>query len=710
MKPNGIRKTIDLGSGKVIEIETGILAKQAHGSVVVKQGKTMLLATVVSNYDARPDCDFLPLSVDYQEKFASVGRIPGGFLRREGRLSDYEILICRLVDRALRPLFPEDYHNETQVAISLISSDEDILPDALAGFAASAAIAVSDIPFNGPISEVRVGRIQGNLVINPTKTELAESDLDIIIAGTINDINMVEGVMSEVDENDLLEALKFGHQFIKQQCQLQLDLKEACGKTNIRSYEQFEHQNELLEKIRSFAGPKIQAIAQSGSEKSERSEAFKTIKEETLALFENDENMDLSKVKMYIKQVEWEVVREVLLNTKKRLDGRGPEDIRPIWSIVDYLPSAHGSAVFTRGETQAMATVTLGNKMDEQLLDTPMLRGYNKFMLHYNFPAFSTGEARPNRGPGRREIGHGNLALRGLKKVLPEDMPYTIRIVSDVLESNGSSSMATVCSSSMALMDAGIQIKRGVSGIAMGMVSDEKTGRYVVLSDILGDEDHLGDMDFKVVGTEKGITACQMDIKINGLSYDVLKEALLQSKKGRLHILQEMNKEISSAREELKPHAPRIEKIIVNKEYIGAIIGSGGKVIQEIQEKTNTVITIDEIDGKGHVEISSPNGDSIKAALNWIKGIVTEPEVGEIYKGTVKTIVEFGAFVEILPGKDGLLHISEIDWKRLPSMEGIFEVGQELEVKLIDVDKKNGKLKLSRKVLLPRQSPSPKGE
>jgi polyribonucleotide nucleotidyltransferase len=710
MKPNGIKKTIDLGSGKVIEIETGILAKQAHGSVVLTQGKTMLLATVVSNYDARPDCDFLPLSVDYQEKFASVGRIPGGFLRREGRLSDYEILICRLVDRALRPLFPEDYHNETQVAISLISSDEDILPDALAGFAASAAIAVSDIPFNGPISEVRVGRIQGNLVINPTKTELAESDLDIIIAGTINDINMVEGEMSEVDENDLLEALKFGHQFIKQQCQLQLDLKEACGKTNIRSYEQFEHQDELLEKIRSFAGPKIQAIAQSGSEKSERSEAFSKVKEETLALFEHDEQVDLSKVKMYIKQVEWEMVREVLLTTKKRLDGRGPEDIRPIWSIVDYLPSAHGSAVFTRGETQAMATVTLGNKMDEQLLDTPMLRGYNKFMLHYNFPAFSTGEARPARGPGRREIGHGNLALRGLKKVLPEDMPYTIRIVSDVLESNGSSSMATVCSGSMALMDAGIQIKRGVSGIAMGMVSDEKTGRYVVLSDILGDEDHLGDMDFKVVGTEKGITACQMDIKINGLSYDVLKEALLQSKKGRLHILQEMNKEISSAREELKPHAPRIEKIIVNKEYIGAIIGSGGKVIQEIQEKTNTVITIDEIDGKGHVEISSPNGDSIKAALNWIKGIVTEPEVGEIYKGTVKTIVEFGAFVEILPGKDGLLHISEIDWKRLPSMEGIFQVGQELEVKLIDVDKKNGKLKLSRKVLLPRQSPTPNGE
>lgn len=706
MKPTGIRKTIDLGDGKVIELETGILAKQAHGSVVLKQGNTMLLATVVSNYEARPDCDFLPMAVDYQEKFASVGRIPGGFLRREGRLSDYEVLICRIVDRALRPLFPDDYHNETQVAITLMSSDDNIMPDALAGLAASAAIAVSDIPFAGPVSEVRVGRIGNKLIVNPTRAELVDCDIDIIIAGTINDINMVEGEMAEIQEAELLEALKFGHHFIKLQCEAQLALKEAAGKTAIRSYDGFVQAPELLAKIKEFAAPKIAEVAQSGSEKNERSAKFKEIKEATVALFEGDETVEKSKVKAYYKEVEWETVREVLLNTKKRLDGRDPRQVRQIWGEVNYLPAAHGSSVFTRGETQALASITLGSKLDEQMLDTPMLRGYNKFMLHYNFPSFSTGEARPNRGPGRREIGHGNLALRGLKKVLPENMPYTIRIVSDVLESNGSSSMATVCSGSMALMDAGIQIIRPVSGIAMGMISDEATGRYVVLSDILGDEDHLGDMDFKVVGTEKGITACQMDMKINGLSYDVLNEALLQSKEGRLHILGEMNKVIAAPNADLKPHAPRIETMIVEKEYIGAIIGSGGKVIQEIQEKTGTVITIDEVDGKGKVEISSSNAAGIEAALKWIKGIVTEPEVGDIYLGTVKTIVEFGAFVEILPGKDGLLHISEIDWKRLPSMDGIFEVGQQVEVKLLEVDKRNGKLKLSRKALLPRPGPT----
>jgi polyribonucleotide nucleotidyltransferase len=702
MKPAGIRKTIDLGDGKVIELETGIMAKQAHGSVVLRQGKTMLLATIVSNYEARPDCDFLPLSVDYQEKFAAVGRIPGSFLRREGRLSDYEILISRLVDRALRPLFPEDYHNETQVAISLISSDENILPDALVGLAASAAIAVSDIPFAGPVSEVRVGRVNGKFIINPYKSELENSDIDIIIAGTIHDINMVEGEMSEVSEKDFLEALKFGHAVIKDQCRIQLELKELAGKTEIRTYDGFVEEPELLARIKDFAAPRIAEIARSGSDKKSRSEGISLIKQELMDSFEGDESVDKFKVKTYFKQVEWETVREVLLETKVRLDGRKPNQIRPIWGEVDYLPSAHGSAVFTRGETQALATVTLGNKMDEQLLDTPMLKGYNKFMLHYNFPAFSTGEARPNRGPGRREVGHGNLALRGLKKVVPADCPYTIRIVSDVLESNGSSSMATVCSGSMALMDAGVQVSAGVSGIAMGMISDEKTGRYVVLSDILGDEDHLGDMDFKVVGTHKGITACQMDMKINGLSYDILEEALNQSKEGRLHILGEMEKVIVAANTELKPHAPRIEKMIVGKEYIGAIIGSGGKVIQEIQEKTGATITIDEVDGKGIVEISSPNGESIAKAINWIKGIITEPEVGEVYQGVVKTIVEFGAFVEILPGKDGLLHISEIDWKRIPTMDGVFTVGQAVEVKLIDVDKKNGKLKLSRKALLPR--------
>jgi polyribonucleotide nucleotidyltransferase len=709
MKPTGIKKLIDLGNGRTIEIETGILAKQAHGSVVVRQGNTMLLATIVSNYEAKKDVDFLPLSVDYQEKFASVGRIPGGFLRREGRLSDYEILICRLIDRALRPLFPEDYHCETQVMVQLISSDENIIPDVLAGLAASAAIAVSDIPFAGPISEVRVGRINGEFIINPSKSELEQSDMDILMAGTEHDINMIEGEMDEISEQDLVEAIKLGHAMIKQHCAVQKELKVQAGKTQIREYEKFEENPEMLATIRAYAEPKIKEVAMSASEKNVRSEKFAEIKEGVLALFAEDETADLFKVKTYYKQVEWEAVREVLLETKKRLDGRNPREIRPIWCITDYLPATHGSSVFTRGETQALASVTLGSKLDEQMLDTPMLRGYNKFMLHYNFPSFSTGEARPNRGPGRREIGHGNLALRGLKKVLPADMPYTIRIVSDVLESNGSSSMATVCSGSMALMDAGIKITGGVSGIAMGMVSDEKTGRYVVLSDILGDEDHLGDMDFKVVGTKKGITACQMDIKINGLSYEVLEEALLQSKEGRLHILGEMEKEISEPRADLKPHAPRIEKLIVAKEYIGAIIGSGGKVIQEIQEKTGASINIEEVDGKGVVEISSANLDSITAALNWIKGIITEPEVGEVYNGTVKTIVEFGAFVEILPGKDGLLHISEIDWKRIPTMEGVLEVGQKLEVKLIEVDKKSGKLKLSRKALLPKPTQNQNG-
>lgn len=708
MKPNKISKIINLGEGKVIEIETGLLAKQAHGSVVVKQGKTMLLATIVSNYEAKADVDFLPLSVDYQEKFAAVGRIPGSFLKREGRLSDYEILISRLVDRALRPLFPDDYHCETQVAISLISSDENILPDALAGLAASAAIAVSDIPFNGPISEVRVGRVNGQFVVNPTKTELENSDIDIIIAGTINDINMVEGEMSEVQEMDLLEALKFGHAIIKKQCQAQIELKQEVGKTAIREYARFEEDATMYATIKNFAEPKIAEVAKSASDKNARSEQFAQIKEDTLALFADNEEVDMFKVKTYFGQIEWETVRNVLLDTKVRLDGRTPTQIRPIWSEVDYLPAAHGSAVFTRGETQALASVTLGSKLDEQLLDSPMNHGYSKFMLHYNFPAFSTGEVRPNRGPGRREVGHGNLALRGLKKVIPSDVPYTIRVVSDVLESNGSSSMATVCSGALALMDAGIQISRPVSGIAMGMISDEKTGRHVILSDILGDEDHLGDMDFKIVGTEKGITACQMDIKINGLSYEVLAEALNQSKQGRLHILGEMNKTLATPRPELKPHAPRIEKLDVPKEYIGAIIGSGGKVIQEIQAQTNTVITIDEVDGKGIVEISSPDGESIAKALVWIKGIITEPEVGEVYHGKVKTIVEFGAFVEFMPGKEGLLHISEIDWKRLPSMEGVYQVGDEVDVKLLDIDKKTGKFKLSHKVLIPRPAPENK--
>jgi polyribonucleotide nucleotidyltransferase len=702
MKPQGIRQIIDMGEGRTIEIETGILAKQAHGSVVLKCGKTMLLATVVSNYQAKPDLDFLPLTVDYQEKFAAVGRIPGSFLKREGRLSDYEVLICRIIDRALRPLFPEDYHCETQLAISLISSDENIMPDALVGLAASAAIMLSDIPFAGPLSEVRVGRIDGKFVVNPTKEEIATSDIDIIIAGTMHDINMVEGEMAEISEADMVEALKFGHEWIKKHCQAQLELVEKNGGRKVREYEEFEEVPELLSKIRDFAAPKIAEMAKMGVEKTKRSEIMTQVKEEVYAMFEEDEETDMKKVKAYFKLVEWETIREVLLETKIRLDGRKPNEVRDIWGEVDYLPAAHGSAVFTRGETQALATVTLGSKLDEQLLDSPMLHGYGKFMLHYNFPAFSTGEARPNRGPGRREIGHGNLAMRGLKRVLPDNVPYTIRIVSDVLESNGSSSMATVCSGSMALMDAGIQIKKGVSGIAMGMISDEKTGRYVVLSDILGDEDHLGDMDFKVVGTKDGIVACQMDIKVNGLSYEVLAQALKQSTEGRLHILSRMEETISVPNEDLKPHAPRIETITVDKEYIGAIIGSGGKVIQEIQEKTGTIITIEEIDKKGRVEVSSPNKENIEKAMAWIKGIITEPEMGEVYEGTVKTIVDFGAFVEFLPGKDGLLHISEIEWRRLPDMNGVLEVGQKVQVKLIEVDKRTGKYKLSRKALMPR--------
>ncbi|MGC6413733.1 MAG: polyribonucleotide nucleotidyltransferase [Bacteroidia bacterium] len=692
----------DSGDGRMIEIETGKLARQAHGSCVITVNNTKILATVVSNYEAREGVDFLPLSVDYQEKFAAVGRIPGSFLRREARLSDYEVLISRLVDRCLRPLFPEDYHAETQVMLSLISSDENIIPDTYVGLAASTAIMLSDIPFNGPISEVRVGRIDGQFVLNPTKDELEKSDLDILLGGTINDLNMVEGEMMELSEDEFLAALKFGHEAIQRQCEWQMKLlEEMGGRKAVREYNHEDNDEELREKVISETSSAIREVAESGKSKKERSEAFKAIIDEYVTQFEGHEEQDrmVRLSKKYFHEAEYNQMRAMILDSGKRLDGRKTTEVRPISTEVGYLPAAHGSSVFTRGETQSLTTVTLGGKLDEQLLDAPMLHGTSRLMLHYNFPAFSTGEARPNRGPGRREIGHGNLALRGLKPMLPKDVPYVIRIVSDILESNGSSSMATVCAGSMALMDSGIKLNKPVSGIAMGLITDDK-GNFQVLTDILGDEDHLGDMDFKVVGTEDGITACQMDIKINGLKWEMVSQALQQAKAGRLHILGEMNKTISSANVELKPHTPRIEMVIVDKDFIGAIIGPGGKIIQEIQAKTETTISIEERDGKGYVEILSNNGENMNAALEIIKGIIAVPEVGATYKGTVKSIMDFGAFVEFMPGKDGLLHISEVAWEKTPSMEGVYTVGDELEVKLLEVDPKTGKFRLSRRALL----------
>ncbi|WP_293298236.1 polyribonucleotide nucleotidyltransferase [Pedobacter sp. UBA4863] len=701
---NVIKKSFDLGDGRIVEIETGKLAKQADGAVVVKMGDTMLLATVVSTVGAKPGTDFLPLSVDYQEKYAATGRIPGGFLRREARLSDYEVLISRLVDRALRPLFPSDYHADTQVMISLISADKNIMPDCLAGLAASAALAVSDIPFNGPISEVRVAKIDGNLVINPYASDLERATLEFMVAGSANDIVMVEGECDEIQEEEMVEALKFAHEAIKVQCAVQVELTEATGKTVKRTYSHEDHDEALKERIYAETYDKVYTIAKSGLSKDERSESFTAIINEILDAFPED-TPDLTKAlaKHYYHDVQYDAVRALLLDEGIRLDGRATTQIRPIWSEVGYLPAAHGSAVFTRGETQSLTSVTLGSKDDEQMIDGAFINGYNKFLLHYNFPGFSTGEVRPNRGAGRREIGHGALAQRSLKKVLPEgaENPYTIRIVSDILESNGSSSMATVCAGTLALMDAGIKIKSPVSGIAMGLITDEKTGKYQILSDILGDEDHLGDMDFKVTGTEKGIVACQMDLKINGLSYEVLTKALLQAKDGRLHILNEMKKTIAAPNEDYKPHAPRIVSLTIEKEFIGAVIGPGGKIIQEMQRETGASISIEEVDNKGIVEIFADNKAAIDAAVSRIRAIAAKPEIGEIYQGKVKSIMPFGAFVEVMPGKDGLLHISEISWERLETMDGVLKEGDKIEVKLLDIDKQ-GKMKLSRKVLLPR--------
>ena len=693
---------------RTITIETGKLAKQADGSVVVRMGDTMLLATVVSNKDAKDDMDYLPLSVDYQEKYASAGRIPGGFFKREARPSEYEILISRLIDRSLRPLFPDDYHAEVQVLVYLISSDKKVMPDSLAGLAASAAIAVSNIPFNGPISEVRVAKIDGKFIVNPTFEQVAKATLDIIVAGTQHDLNMVEGELKECSEAEMVEALKLAHEAIKVQCKAQLELAAKVGEsaTKKREYSHETNDEALRENMRKQCYDKFYAIAgEATPDKHLRSEKFEAVREGfRSALSDEEKDEKKTMLKRYFYELEKEAVRNCMLDKKVRLDGRKMNEIRPIWSEIDYLPMAHGSAIFTRGETQSLTTVTLGSKLDAQMIDGAILEGDNNFMLHYNFPPFSTGEAKMMRGTGRREIGHGNLALRALKPVMPKESPYTVRIVSDILESNGSSSMATVCAGCLALMDAGVQISKPVAGIAMGLITDDKK-RFAVLSDILGDEDHLGDMDFKVTGTKDGITACQMDIKIDGLSYEVLGQALAQAREGRLHILGEMAKTIDKPKGEFKPHAPRIVQLRIPKDMIGAVIGPGGKVIQGIQADTGATIVIEEKDGMGHVDISATNKESIDAAVARVKGITSVPEVGEVFDGKVKSVVEFGAFVEFLPGKEGLLHISEIDWKRLDSLQGVIKEGDIVKVKLIAVDPKTGEFRLSKKALMPKPQP-----
>ena len=703
---NATQKVIQLSGGREIVIETGKLAKQADGSVVVRQGDTMLLATVVAAKEPKPDCDFMPLSVEYKEKYAAAGRFPGGFLKREARPSDYEILVARLIDRALRPLFPSDFHAEVFVTVNLISAEKDIMPDALAGLAASAALAVSDVPFAGPISEVRVSRINGEFVINPTYTQNENADLDIMVGATYDNILMVEGEMKEVSEADMLEAIKFAHAEIKKHCLAQMELSKALGKDVKRTYCHETNDEALREKVIAETYDKAYAIARERSAKHERSEKFEALEEEFCAQFTEEELVEKRPlIKRYFHDdVLKKAMRNMILDEGIRLDGRHTTEIRPIWCEVGYLPCAHGSAIFTRGETQSLSTVTLGTKLDEKQIDEVLVKGTEQFVLHYNFPPFSTGEARASRGLSRREIGHGNLAWRALKPMVPvgEENPYAVRVVSDILESNGSSSMATVCAGTLALMDAGVKIKKPVSGIAMGLITDTKTGKYAILSDILGDEDHLGDMDFKVTGTKDGITATQMDIKVDGLSYEVLAKALEQAKQGRMHILGKILETIPEPRADYKPFVPRIVQITIPQEFIGAVIGPGGKVIQEIQKQTGTTITITEKDNKGYVDIFGEDKGALDSALARIKEIVAIPEVGEVYNGKIRSIVAFGAFVEILPGRDGLLHISEIGNKRYETMEetGLKE-GDMIEVKLIGIDPKNGKLKLSRKVLLP---------
>ncbi len=699
-------KTIEMPDGKVITLETGKLARQADGSVVLRCGNAMLLATVVAAQEHKEGTDFLPLSVDYQEKFGSAGKIPGSFQRREGRLSDPEILISRLIDRALRPIFPEDYHADVQVMVYLISADAEVQPDALAALAASAAIAVSDIPFNGPISEVRVAKINGEYIVNPSTTEIKKATLDLIVAGTLENIIMVEGEADQCTEEEMIEAIKVAHKAIIVQVSAQTAFGEMVGKTVKRVYNHEKHDEELRERMNAELYDKVYAVCLEGNnQKDVRKEKFGAIFSDFLATL-TEEELATKKgfAKTYFGDIQYYASRNMVLDVRTRLDGRKLDEIRPIVCEVDYLPSAHGAALFTRGETQSLTTATLGTKLDEQIIDQVMVSGYSKFYLHYNFPGFSTGEIKPNRGAGRREIGHGNLAQRSLKKVLPADIdnPYTIRVVSDILESNGSSSMATVCAGCLALMDAGVPIKAPISGIAMGLISNMETGKWAVLSDILGDEDHLGDMDFKVTGTEDGIVACQMDIKIGGLSFEVLEQALLQAKAGRIHILGKMKEAIPATRPELKPHTPRAFTIVIEKEFIGAVIGPGGKIVQEIQRESGATITIEEKDGKGYVSIFSANGESMDKAKRRVYAIVATPEVGEVYDAKVKSIQPFGAFVEFMPGKEGLLHISEISWERLPSMDGVLEIGEALQVKLLEVDPKTGKFRLSRKALLPR--------
>ena len=701
----GIKKSITTG-GKEISIETGKLAKQADGSVVLRMGDTMILATVVAAKDAREGVDFLPLTVDYKEKFAADGRIPGGFFRREARPSEREILVMRIVDRALRPLFPDDYHAEVQVMMQLIAYDGVNSPDALVGFAASTAIACSDIPFNGPMSEVRVGRVDGQFIINPTLEEMAASDIDCMIAGTIDNIVMLEGEMLEISEEEMVEIIKIAHESIKAQCQFQLDLAAELPNTSPkREYLHEDHNEDVKEKVMAFAYDKCRAVAKQGlASKEKRSELFGAVKEEYVAsLSEEELEVEEKYIGVYFKAAMKKAVRDTMLDDNIRLDGRKFDEIRPIWSEVDYLPTAHGSAVFTRGETQSLTTLTLGGKMDEQMIDDVTFKGTTNFMLHYNFPPFSTGEARPIRGTSRREVGHGNLALRALKPVLPEDNAYTIRLVSEILESNGSSSMATVCAGTLALMDGGVQIKAPVSGIAMGLVADG--GKFAVLSDILGDEDHLGDMDFKVTGTAAGITACQMDIKVDGLPYEVLIKALNQAKEGRLHILNEILKTIAAPNKEFKPQTPRIEAFTVPNDCIGAIIGPGGKIIQQLQKDTNTNITIEELEsGEGKVQIMSNNADDMNAAVKSVKLIAFPPQVeeGAEYEGKIKSLQAYGVFVEILPGTDGLIHISEFAHERINKMEDVCKEGDMVKFKVVSRDPKTKKWKLSRNVLLPK--------
>jgi len=707
MSKIGISKSFQMADGKEFTIETGKLAKQADGSVVVKVGDTMLLATVVSKKEAGENVDFMPLSVDYQEKYSAAGRFPGGFFKREARPSEYEILVCRLVDRVLRPLFPADYHSETQVIVNLISLAQGDQPDAYAALAASAALAVSDIPFNGPISEVRVAYLDGKWIVNPNIEETEAADLEMMIGASYDNIMMVEGEMKEVSEEMMMEAFNVAHEAIKIQCQAQTDLAAMVEKSSPkREYCHETKDEELKERIKKELSDKVYAAACSDTtDKHKRSEMFAAIRDEFVATLDEEyaaEKMIL--IKRYYHDVEKDMMRKMILEERKRLDGRKLDEIRPIWGEVNYLPTVHGSAIFTRGETQSLTSVTLGSKLDEKIIDGVVFDGRSNLLLHYNFPPYSTGEARFLRGTSRREVGHGNLALRALKGMMPskEDNPYTVRIVSEILESNGSSSMATVCAGTMALMDAGIKLKKPVSGIAMGLITDSETGKFAVLSDILGDEDHLGDMDFKVTGTRDGITACQMDIKVEGLSYEILSSALFQAKEGRMHILDKIEEVINAPREDYKDFVPRIVKMMIDKEFIGAVIGPGGKIIQDIQKTTGATITIEEVGDKGVIEIMSPDKASIDAATARIKGIVSVPEVGEVYHAKVKSIMPYGAFVEILPGKEGLLHVSEIDWKRIENVSDVLKEGDEIDVKLLSVDVKSGKFKLSAKALKPR--------